>query len=60
MVKLPSSRLEQCLGPFIMLPVEGSSEKGFFRDSSNHLFGVGCFENTLAMRIIFFLKMFKI
>ena len=60
MVKVLSPRLQQCLGAFPMLLIEGSSETGFFRYSSNHLFGVCSFGNTLAMMVIFFLKMFKI
>ena len=38
MVKVPSSRLQQCFFPFTMLFVEGHSEGGFFRHLSNHLF----------------------
>ena len=31
-------RMQQCLGPFTMILVEGSSETGLFRHLSNHLF----------------------
>ena len=37
MVKVLSSTLQQCLGPFTMLLVEGTSETGFLRHLSNHL-----------------------
>ena len=43
-----------------MLLVEGSSETKLFRHLSNHVFGVRKFKNTSAMRVSFFLKMFKI
>ena len=38
MVKVPSSRLQQCLLEFTMLLMEGSLQMGFFRHSSNHGF----------------------
>ena len=38
MVKVLSSRLQQCLGPFTMLLVERSSETGRFTHLSNHVF----------------------
>ena len=38
MVKLLSSRFEQGFGPFTMLFVEVSSERGSFRNLSNHAF----------------------
>ena len=37
-VKVLSMGLKQYFGPFIMLPVEGSSEMGLFRHLSNHMF----------------------
>ena len=37
-LKFPSSRFQQCLGPFTMFLVQGSSETGFFMDLSNHPF----------------------
>ena len=49
-----------CLGPFTMLLVEGSSETEFFKHSSNYLFRVRNFRNTSRMRVVFFLKNFKI
>ena len=57
MVKVLPFRFEQYFAPFTMLLVEGSSETGLFR----HLFfGVRKFKNTWAIRVIFFLKIFKI
>ena len=38
MVKVLSSRLQQCLGSFTMLLVERSSETGRFTHLSNHVF----------------------
>ena len=35
MVKVLSFRIQQCLGPFAMILVEGSSETGFLRHLSN-------------------------
>ena len=52
-------RLEQCLGTFTMLLVEGSFETGLFRHLSNYVFGVHNFGNTKAMRVFFFWKRSK-
>ena len=49
-----------CFGQLPLLLVEGSSETGLFRYLSSHVFGVRNFRNTLAMRVIFCLEMFKI
>ena len=38
MAKVLALRLNQCFGPFTMLPVEGSSRAGLFRHLSNHVF----------------------
>ena len=53
-------RFQQCLGTFIMLLVEGSSETWLFRQLSNHVLGVCNFGNTKAVRVIFLFKIFKI
>ena len=37
-IKVLSFRLQQCFGPFTMLLVEGSTEKGLFRHLCNHVF----------------------
>ena len=60
MIKVPSSRLQQCFCPFIMLFVEGHSELDYSDIYLITLFGEGNFRNTSAMRIIFCLKMLKI
>ena len=60
MEKVLSLRFQQCFGPFTMLFVGGSSESGLFRHLSNRFFGVRRFKNTSAVRVIFFLKLFKI
>ena len=60
MVKVPSSRLQQCLCPFTMLFVEDYSEFDFSDIYVILFFGEGNFGNTSAMRVIFFLKMLKI
>ena len=60
MVKVVSFSFEKIFGPLTMLLVQGSSETGVFRHLSNKSFGFRKFEKTSAMRIIFFLKMFKI
>ena len=38
MVNLLPLRFQQFFGPFTLLPVKGSSETGFFRHLSNHVF----------------------
>ena len=60
MVKLLSFRFQQCFGPFTMSLVRGSSELGLFRHLSNHIFWSRKFENKSALRVISFLKNFKI
>ena len=60
MVKVLSFRFQQCFGPFTMLLVEGSSERDFLDIYLTTFFGVRKFKNTSAMRVIFFLEMFKI
>ena len=60
MVKMLWCRFKQCLGPFIMLLVDGPSQAGLFRHLSNHVFGVRNFGNIKSMRVIFCFKMFKI
>ena len=59
MRKVPSSRLQQCLWPFTMLFVEGHSELDFSDIYLITFFGDGNFENTSAMRVIFFWKCSK-
>ena len=53
-------RLEQCLGTFTMLLLEGFSETGLFRHLSNHVFRVRNFGNTKAVRVNFFPKCSKL
>ena len=60
MVKVTSSRLQQCLCPFAMLFVEGYSELDFSDIYQITFFGDGDFGNTSAMRVIFFYKPLKI
>ena len=60
MIKVASSRLQQCLCPFTMLFVEGILKGAFSDIYLITFFGDGNFGNTSAMRVIFFLKMFKI
>ena len=43
-----------------MFLVIGSYETGFFRDLSNHVFGVLNFGNTTSMRVTFSFKIFRI
>ena len=43
-----------------MLLVEGSSEMGLFRHLSDHVFRRPSVEELSAIRVIFFLKIFKI
>ena len=52
-------RFQQCLGTFIMLLLEGSSETGIFRHLSDYVFAVRNFENTISMKVIFFFKISK-
>ena len=60
MVKVRSSRFQQCFCPFTMLFVEDYSEFDFSDIYVIPFFGEGNFGNTSAMRVIFFLKMLKI
>ena len=60
MVKVLSFRFQQCFGPFTMLVIEGSSETKLLRHLCNHVFRSPKFQNTSAMKVIFFWKMFKI
>ena len=53
-------RFQQCLGAFTILFFEASCETRLFRHLSDHDFGVGNFGNTKALRVLFFLKAFKI
>ena len=59
MIKVPSSRLQQCLCPVTILFVEQHSELDFSDIYLITFFRNGNFGNTVAMRVIFFLKMFK-
>ena len=60
MVKGLSFKFEQRLGAFTMLLFDRSSEKGFLAIDLTILLGVRNFRNTSAMRVNFFLKIFKI
>ena len=48
MVNVQWSTLQQCLGAFTMLLVEGSSETGFLRHSYNYLFRSQSFRKYIA------------
>ena len=54
-----SCRYEQCLDTFTMLLLESSSQTRLFRHLSDYVFGGGNFENTKAIRVIFFSKRSK-
>ena len=56
MVTLLSFKLQQCLGPFTILPVKGSTESGLLDIYITTFFGVFNFGNTSAMSVIFFQK----
>ena len=56
MIKVIGWRFEQCLGPFTMFLVEGSSETGLLRHLANHVFSVRNFGNTKAVRVIIFFQ----
>ena len=60
MVKVLFFRCQQCFGSFTMLLVEGSSRMRLFTHFSKHVFWGPEVQNTSAMKVIFFLKMFKI
>ena len=59
MVKALALRLNQCFGPFTMLPVEGSSRTGVFRDSSNHIFRGRQFRKYISYLVVCFWKCSK-
>ena len=50
------TQISQCFGKFMVLLVEGSSEKGLFRHLSDYVFGVRNFGNKKRMRVIFYLQ----
>ena len=56
MVNVLSFRFLRCFGLFIMLLVQGSSEAGLYLIT---FFGARKFKNRSAIRLIFFLKLFK-
>ena len=60
MVKVLLLSFENCFSPITMVPVEGSSETGFLDIYLTTYFGVCKLENISAMRVIFFLQLFKI
>ena len=60
MVKVLSFRFLQYVGLFTMLLLQGFSETNILDIYLTTFFGVLKFENTSAMRLNFFLKMFKI
>ena len=60
MIKVKLCRFEPCLGTFIMLIVDVSSDMGLFTHLSNYVFRVRVFGNAKAVRVIFFFKMFNI
>ena len=59
MIKMVWCKFQQCLGTSAMLLVEVCSEMGLFRHLSNHVSRVDNFQNTKAMRVIFFSKCLK-
>ena len=60
MIKVLWCRFHQCLGTLTILFVEASSKTRLSRHLSHYVFGIRNFENTEAMRIIFFSETFKI
>ena len=60
MRKVVWCRFQQCLGTFTILFVEASPEKKLFGHLSNHVFRVGNFKNTKAVKVIFFFKCSKV
>ena len=60
MIKVLWCRFHQCLGTLTILFVEASSKTRLSRHLSHYVFGIRNFENTKAMRIIFFSGTFKI
>ena len=59
-IKVLWLRFQQCLCPFTMLNVEGSSEMGVFRHLSNHDFRIPNFGIKKAVTVIFHSKCLKI
>ena len=60
MVKVLSFKFQQYVGLFTMLVIQRFSETNILDIYLTAFFGVLKFENTSAMRLNFFLKMFKI
>ena len=60
MAKVVPFRFHYCLIPFTVLLVEGSCETRFLDIYRTTFFRIRNFRNTSAMRVIFFLKVFKI
>ena len=58
--KMVPCRFYKSLGPFNMLNVIGCSETVFYKSGLTKSLTVCNFRNKVAMRIIFFFKMFKI
>ena len=58
-IKMLWCRFQQWLLRSAILLFKGSSETGVFRHLRNHVFGVDNFQNTKAMRVIFFSKCLK-
>ena len=60
LIKMLSCRFEQCLRTFTILLVKEPSETELFRHLSDYVFRVRNLENAKSLRVIFFLKVFKI
>ena len=60
MIKVPFCRFQQSLGPFACLLWKTPLKRDFTGIYLITFFGEGDLETTLAMRVIFLLKMFKI
>ena len=60
MVKVALCRFQQSLGPFACLLWKTPLKRDFTGIYLITFFGEGDLETTFAMRVIFFLKMFKI
>ena len=56
MVKVLSFRFEQCLGPYTMLLVEGSSERGLFTHISNIVFRSPLVQKYISYECHFFFE----
>ena len=59
MIKLLGCRFEQCLVPFTMFLVDGTSQTWLFRHLPNHVFGNCNLGNTKSMSVIFCFKIVK-